>query len=59
MKLYAAFYGEVSKRGRGYRFHKLEAAGADCGIPLRNSHRAVDDALLTAALFKYIADYTS
>ncbi len=58
MKLYAAFYGEISRRGRGYRFHKLEAAGAACGIPLPNSHRAVDDALLTAALFKYIADYT-
>lgn len=59
MKLYAAFYGEVSRRGRGYRFHKLEAAGAACGIPLPNSHRAVDDALLTGALFKYIAEYSS
>lgn len=59
MKLYAAFYGQASFRGRGYRFHKLEAAGAACGIPLPNSHRAVDDALLTAELFKYIADYSS
>jgi len=57
MKLYAAFYGEASRRGRGYRYHKLEAAGAACGIPLPNTHRAVDDALLTAALFKYMADY--
>jgi DNA polymerase-3 subunit epsilon len=57
MNLYAAFYGEVSTRRWGYRLHKLEAAGAACGIPLPNSHRAVDDALLTAALFKYIADY--
>jgi len=59
MKLYAAFYGELSRRGRGFRFHKLEAAGADCGIPLPNSHRAADDAKLTAALFKYIADYSA
>lgn len=59
MKLYAAFYGQVSRRTRGYRFHKLEAAGAACGIPLPNSHRAVDDALLTGALLKYIADYAS
>lgn len=59
MKLYAAFYGQVSPRGGGYRFHKLEAAGAACGIPLPNSHRAVDDALLTAALFRYIAHYSS
>ena len=57
MKLYAAFYGEVSGYGKSFRFHKLEAAGADCGIPLPNSHRAVDDARLTAALFQYIADY--
>lgn len=59
MKLYAAFYGEASRRGRGYRFHKLESAGAACGIPLPNAHRAVDDAMLTAALFKYIADYSA
>jgi DNA polymerase III epsilon subunit-like protein len=26
---------------------------------LPNAHRAVDDALLTAALFKYIADYSA
>jgi DNA polymerase-3 subunit epsilon len=59
MKMYAAFYGQRSSRGRGFRFHKLEVAGASCGIPLPNSHRAVDDALLTAALFKYIANYSS
>lgn len=59
MKLYAAFYGQPSPRGRGYRFHKLETAGRACGIPLLNAHRAVDDARLTAALFKYIADYSS
>ncbi len=59
MKLYAAFYGQASNRGRGYRYHKLEAAGAACGIPLPNTHRAADDALLTAALFKYMADFTA
>lgn len=64
MKLYAAFYGEIiekfgkrREKKKSYRFHKLEAAGVDCGIPLPNSHRAVDDALLTGALFNYIADY--
>lgn len=57
MKLYAAFFGETSAYGRGYRYHKLDAAGRACGIPLPNSHRAVDDALLTAELFKYIANY--
>lgn len=59
MKLYAAFYGQPSRIGRGFRFHKLEVAGAACGIPLPNAHRAVDDALLTAALFKYIANYSA
>lgn len=57
MKLYAAFYGQLSTRGRGYRLHKLEAAGAACGIDLPNSHRATDDALLTAELFRYMANY--
>lgn len=59
MKLYAAFYGQPSPRGRSYRFHKLEAAGAACRIPLPNAHRAIDDARLTAALFNYIANYSS
>jgi len=59
MKLYAAFYGQHSSHGDGFRFHKLEAAGAACRIPLPNSHRAVDDAKLTAALFNYIANYAS
>lgn len=59
MKLYAAFYGKMSNRGRGYQLHKLEAAGSACSIPLSNSHRATDDALLTAALFRYIASYGS
>lgn len=59
MKLYAAFYGQFSQGRRGFRFHKLEAAGRACGIPLPNSHRAVDDARLTAALFNYMANYQS
>jgi DNA polymerase III subunit epsilon len=57
MKMYAAFYGQASPRGEGFRFHKLETAGAACGIPLPNTHRAVDDARLTAALLKFMADY--
>jgi DNA polymerase III subunit epsilon len=59
MKLYAAFYGQRSPRGDSFRFHKLEAAGAACRIPLPNAHRAVDDARLTAALFKHIANHSS
>lgn len=59
MKLYAAFYGQPSSRSNGFRFHKLEAAGAACRISLPNAHRAVDDAKLTAALFNFIANYSS
>ena len=71
---YAAFYGDIIPRSSGfrkidfygddiervndYRLHKLEQAGAQCGILLPNSHRAVDDARLTAALMDYIAQYT-
>ncbi len=57
MRLYAAFYGQIGSYGRDFRYHKLEAAGAACGIPLPNAHRAVADALLTGAIFKYIAEY--
>ena len=57
MRLYAAFFGEMSRRGREYRLHKLEEARIACGIPLPQPHRATDDAVITAELFKYIANY--
>jgi len=57
MNLYAAFYGEWNPRRNGFRYHKLENAGKACSIALPNSHHASDDAKLTAALFKYIANY--
>lgn len=57
MKQFAAFYGEWSSGKSGFRYHKLENAGRMCGIALPNSHRAVDDARLTAELFNYIANY--
>jgi DNA polymerase-3 subunit epsilon len=57
MNLYAAFYGEWNPRRNGFRLHKLENAGRACNITLPNTHHASDDAKLTAALFKYIANY--
>ena len=57
MKLYAQFAGQWDPRRRAYKFHKLENAGRACGIPLPNSHRAADDALLTRALLHFIANY--
>ena len=54
MKLYARFYGELQGQ-RNARWQSLKNAGLQCGIPLPNSHRAVDDAQLTCALVHYMA----
>jgi DNA polymerase III epsilon subunit-like protein len=35
----------------------LEFAGKFCGIDLPNNHHAIDDAKLTAALLKYLAEF--
>lgn len=55
MKLYAQFVGQWDPRRGSYRWHSLDAAGKQCRIPLRNSHRAKEDALLTRALLKHMA----
>ncbi|MEJ2601029.1 MAG: 3'-5' exonuclease [Anaerolineales bacterium] len=49
MKLYSDFYG-------AYRWQRLEDAGRQCGIPLMNTHRAKDDALLARAVLEYMAN---
>ncbi len=49
MKLYADFYG-------AFRWQRLEDAGRQCGIPLINTHRAKDDALLARAVLEYMAN---
>lgn len=59
MKLFAAFYGEWNARNNGFKSQKLEFAGRFLQIPLPNSHDAIDDARLTAALTHAIADYTA
>ena len=56
MKLYARYYGEWDYRRRSYRWHSLDQAGKQCRIPLPNSHRAKDDALLARELLLYIAN---
>mgnify|MGYP006302340255 CR=1 FL=1 len=55
MKIYAQFAGERNPRTGDYRWVSLEKAGKDCGVPLPNTHRAKDDALLTGALLRKIA----
>ncbi len=57
MNMFAAWYGEWNHRANNFRSQKLEFAGNFCGINLPNSHHALDDAKLTAALLRYLADY--
>lgn len=59
MKLYARYYGEWDSRRRSFRWHSLDQAGRNCRIPLPNSHRAKDDALLARALLMYMAETKS
>lgn len=51
---YAMYYGQPGTRDK-YKWQKLELAGKQCNIPLPNSHEAVDDAKLTAALLRHMA----
>lgn len=55
MKLYAQFKGDKTPRGRSYRWHSLESAGAHCGIELPNAHRAKADSLLARAVLHHMA----
>jgi DNA polymerase III epsilon subunit-like protein len=55
MKLYAQFRGEANSRTRGYRWHSLDDARAQCGLDLPNAHRARADTLLARALLLWLA----
>lgn len=56
MKLYARFYGEWNYRYGNYRWHSLEAAAQQCGIPLPPQvHRAREDAELARQVVQYMA----
>ncbi len=57
MKMYARYYGE--RLGvRNAKWQSLKNAGRQCGIALPNSHRAVGDARLACAIFRYMAGLT-
>lgn len=56
MKLYAQFRGVWDSQRNQYSWFRLEQAGADAGINIPNSHRAVDDTQLTRALLHWIAE---
>lgn len=53
MELYAAYRGV--RQGDAFRRWSLEQAGQALGIPLPNSHRALDDTLLAKAVLERIA----
>jgi len=55
MLLYAEYKGKPSTKGEGFKRWRLEQAGQDLGIPLPNSHRALDDTLLARALHLKLA----
>jgi DNA polymerase-3 subunit epsilon len=55
LELYARFYGEWDSRRGSYRFQSLANAGQQCGISLKNTHRAKDDALLTREILHHMA----
>lgn len=55
MLLYAQYRGDWNARYRNYRWHKLEEAGAQCGLSLPNAHRARADALLARAVLHTLA----
>jgi DNA polymerase-3 subunit epsilon len=56
MEIYAMFYGDWDPYRHTFRYQSLEMAGRQCGIHLPNAHNALDDCLLTRALFHYIAE---
>lgn len=56
MQLYAQFYGQWDARKSGYRWQSLESAGQQCGLTLRNDHRACADARLARAVLHYLAE---
>jgi len=56
MTAYSQFYGEWNPRRGSYRWHKLSAAAAQCGIYVPDGlHRAIVDADLTRRVVMHMA----
>jgi DNA polymerase-3 subunit epsilon len=55
MLLYAQFRAEWDASRRSYRWHSLETARRQAGLPYPNAHRARDDAFLARALLQHMA----
>ncbi|PKN87649.1 MAG: hypothetical protein CVU46_03790 [Chloroflexi bacterium HGW-Chloroflexi-8] len=54
MKMFSDYRGLIDSRRKAMRRFRLEEAGRYFGIPIPNSHRAVDDTKLTRAVFHSI-----
>lgn len=59
MKLYAQYRAIWDNQRNRYMWFRLDQAGADAGISIPNSHRAVDDTRLTRALLHWIAEQSA
>jgi DNA polymerase-3 subunit epsilon len=59
MKLYARFYGKWNPRYGNYRWQSLENAARQCNISTPQTHRAVDDVMLTRALLHHMAEWNA
>lgn len=55
LKLYAEYRGMWDPSRKAYRFFKLEEAGSQLGIPIPNSHRAIEDSRLARAVLHCMA----
>jgi len=56
MRIYAQFYGSWNSQRNSYRWQSLANAGRQAGLNLPNTHRALDDCLLTLALLQYMSN---
>lgn len=57
MNIFSDFRGTWDSRRNAMRRYRLEDAGKYLGIPLPNTHRALDDTRLTRAVFHKIAGH--
>lgn len=55
MEMYAEYKGVRVPGRSGFKWQKLEQAGRDLKISIPNSHRSLDDTLLTKEVFRRIA----
>ncbi len=56
MKQYARFRSPRHSKGRNYVWHKLTAAAAQQGLPVRGAHDALGDARMTLSLIRKMAE---